>query len=374
MKSIKGLNALFEYLQFRDINFLAICTSNYQTLGVDVVIDLFETRNININGVVLLVTDNRLTLFSSHYKKENIEYIIYEPELDKNIWKYRFSFIKYILKKRVHNFYLVYFTFSYEWYDFVHKFNNDYKINWIMIEDGIGNYRDFEYIVDTPLHGVEFCSVRFLALYTIGKIKRIGYKFLYKMVQPREIFLVNKNENNKKNEKIISLYKKEIGKRKEYIECSKISTSIEGKVVILTEFVSEDSVTREIEYLLVKQICEFFKRHGTKYIIKPHPRQKNIDVYKKLGDVFLESTKVSMELLVGCAQIPPLAIIGVESSVLYTTSVLYGIKCFSLGEIIIRNPKFYNVGVKREIKEYESVFSDCVCYIQSIDDLIQLCK
>ena len=121
MKDVMKLSTqgdLLKYLQSREqINFIALCASNFQAIGIDVIIEILQKEGKLLNGIILLLTDNYLSFQFSHFA-ENIDYIEYENKLDKNINYYRLNIIKYLSSFKHKDLYFVSITISYTWYTF----------------------------------------------------------------------------------------------------------------------------------------------------------------------------------------------------------------------------------------------------------------
>ena len=131
MKDVMKLSTqgdLLKYLQSREqINFIALCASNFQAIGIDVIIEILQKEGKLLNGIILMLTDNYLSFQFSHFA-ENIDYIEYENKLDKNINYYRLNIFKYLSSFKHEDLYFVSITISYTWYTFLNLYNKNSRL------------------------------------------------------------------------------------------------------------------------------------------------------------------------------------------------------------------------------------------------------
>nr|WP_288885811.1 polysialyltransferase family glycosyltransferase [uncultured Blautia sp.] len=373
MKDVMKLSTqgdLLKYLQSREqINFIALCASNFQAIGIDVIIEILQKEGKLLNGIILMLTDNYLSFQFSHFA-ENIDYIEYENKLDKNINYYRLNIIKYLSSFKHKDLYFVSITISYTWYTFLNLYNKNSRLKWIIIEDGVGNYLK-KGLEKTYLYN-KLCGDYYKA-FIFGVIKSSLIWFEDRIIQTREITLLDKNNRRQVNHMIKELYCKEIRKRKQIVErLNNIKDLICNDAIFLIEFSRIDIDSKMAEYNLVKDICDFFKSRHVNYFIKPHPRECNINIYRNIGNVFESNNNISLEMLLGNMERTPRVIIGTISSCLYIANALYGIKTISLGKILLQSTEFKNLGMRRVIKEFIKKFDKIVYFPETISELYDL--
>ena len=372
MKDVMKLSTqgdLLKYLQSREqINFIALCASNFQAIGIDVIIEILQKEGKLLNGIILMLTDNYLSFQFSHFA-ENLDYIEYENKLDKNINYYRLNIFKYLSSYKHKDLYFVSITISYTWYTFLNLYNKNSRLKWIIIEDGVGNYLK-KGLEKTYLYN-KLCG-DYIKAFIFGVIKSNLIWFEDRIIPTREITLLDKNNRRQLNHMIKELYCKEIRKRKQIVDrLNNIKDLKCNDAIILIEFSRIDIDSKMAEYNLVKDICDFLKSKHIDFIIKPHPRECNINIYRNIGNVF-ESNNISLEMLLGNMEQTPRVIIGTISSCLYIANSLYGIKAISLGKILLQSMEFKNLGMRRVIKEFVRKFDKIVCFPETISELYDL--
>ena len=119
-------------------------------------------------------------------------------------------------------------------------------------------------------------------------------------------------------------------------------------VLINTQPMEEYSYSGEdIQLDILKQCIPIFQEAGYSVVLKPHPRERDIEKYKHLNILVLEYNSISQESLL-CKIRKPEYIVSCCSTTLVSTHLFWGIKAISLTKLFINNGTI--------LKSYEDIF------------------
>lgn len=142
----------------------------------------------------------------------------------------------------------------------------------------------------------------------------------------------------------------------------------EDKLVICTQLFYDMGQTENgADIKQIKQICNIAERNNIKVIIKPHPREKDLDKYLNMGVEVDSSNLVPFEVIVAGLRNKPRAIIGITTTTLVTANVLWGINTISIVDVIGKNN--FHKEVKEDIENFSKLFSKYVKVPQNMTSL-----
>lgn len=145
----------------------------------------------------------------------------------------------------------------------------------------------------------------------------------------------------------------------------------ENKVVICTQpFHDLGQIKENADIEVIKQICGMAKEKNVGVIIKPHPRERDIEKYLKIGVNVDVNNLAPLEIIFAGLRNKPKAIIGITTTSLVTANVLWGINSFSIVKII--GEKNFNTEVKEDIENFPKLFSKYVRVLERISDIFYI--
>ncbi len=142
----------------------------------------------------------------------------------------------------------------------------------------------------------------------------------------------------------------------------------ENKLIICTQvFHDLEQIRNDADMVIIRQICDEARKHHIGVVIKPHPRETNINKYLSLGVEVDEKQSVPLEIILAGAKRKPLAIIGITTTSLVSASVLWGIDTFSILRLV--GPKNFVYEVREDINHFSHCFSKFVALPNSVNDI-----
>lgn len=116
---------------------------------------------------------------------------------------------------------------------------------------------------------------------------------------------------------------------------------------------------------ILKDVIKILKSCEVRVIIKPHPREHEIQKYEKWGAVVYNNQNESQETLLAASNRKPLCVISFFSTTLVSTNLLFGIKTISLCKLM-NNAEGLNEHAKDVISKFEGMFNR---FVECVDDL-----
>lgn len=142
----------------------------------------------------------------------------------------------------------------------------------------------------------------------------------------------------------------------------------ENKLLICTQvFHDLGQIRNDADMEIIRQICIEAHKNHIDVIVKPHPRETDINKYRDLGVTVDEKQSIPLEIiLAGITRKPP-AIIGITTTSLVSANVLWGIDTFSILKLV--GPKNFAYEVREDIDHFPSCFSKFVTLPDSVTDI-----
>lgn len=126
----------------------------------------------------------------------------------------------------------------------------------------------------------------------------------------------------------------------------------------------------DIQYEIIRNCIPIFYKAGFDVIIKPHPREINIEKYKKLGVLVVEDNGISQESLL-CRMRKPKFIVSCFSTTLISTHLCWDIIAISLARMFIKTndvTKYF----EDILCKFEKAFQNMVYFPDDNDKLLEI--
>lgn len=377
------LDDLSLILNDKKCNFLAMAITPYQAVGVNAAISYLRQRGVEIQGYILMTShpDTGRVLDSSLFlvDKQKIKCVEFDYEYKKeNLIKKIATRIDQLticrVKKNGVPFYFVWTEILNNALYAIRESSFNYDLHFIKIDDGAASYLEpFE------------CRRSYL-LYAAGdnKLKRInanvkawGYSIITKYC---ENGLKNRNRminanifvRDMKRDQLIrnTLFSTHYADVFSKVELNKETYEQFNQAVVvnsqgLGEFGITDGV---IDYKCLETLANMLNKNY-KVVIKPHPREKEIDKYMKLGWIVVDNT-VAQEVILSNSK--PKCLISFFSSTLLNAKGLFNIPVISLAKILL-NEEISDT-FRHELVRYIDMYKDIVLFPDSYNELELIIK
>lgn len=375
-------------------NFIAFAMTPLHAHGVDAVIKFLNDTVGEVNGYIYIIphpiTGRLLTEknFVNNYSNIVLVNGSITFSRNRNMGNKIFDRIKALYNVKKGNgktIYVVATEMIPALFSVINKAIDKPAIKFIKIDDGAGSYLN---PIEDKLSYVrsQYGKDKNVISYVKGICKALAYcqymsLLLYNIKSSNKyidanIFIYHNVDNNKyftSNSMISPYYKmvfKELGKN---IPKDKL-TIFNESVLFNTQCLAECNMTDGvIDLELYKEVISICNKYNKKVILKPHPREKNINKYKELGIVLLENKNYSQEILFACLDKMPYCVISIFSSTLLNAVGIYNIPAISLAKIMLN--KKIDHSLSEQLKEYITQYEKLIIFPNSVEDLESIiCK
>lgn len=325
-----------------NFNFIGRCCSVLQINALNAAILYLESLGIKLNGYILRQESSTLTkkTFENNYfiKRKEVKLIDLSPDdnLSYSNMKEKVDVFRYAIRNKSkqslkHAIFFVGANLIHQiYYACLKVYRNDRKVIYVEIDDGLENYlnrhKEFLILDLNKRRGKKIINVF---------LHRIISDFSYYILE----FIVKNNKNyicallllkengvvKKKNYKILPFYHKILQYNSKDIDYKEISI-IEGKALLVGNGV--DDIKK------IEKIVTALRLNNCNVVYKPHPRDKNTEVYRKIGCELFVNMDKSLETIIEKTIIKPKLIIGDYSTCLLTAKALFGIPTVSYVNIM----------------------------------------
>lgn len=357
-------------------NFIAMAITPLQAIGIDAVVSDLRDKGVPLNGYVLMMahpeTGHVLSRknFNADYK--GIEIIALDHTFKKKQGLIRNNQIKIkglSYTKNTHDGNTVYLVWTEIFTDLLYvlsKTNPDDNVVFVQIDDGAASYiGDFQLRLSNLQSGVGYDMRKMITTYL-----KAGYYAFFSMIMKQNLkkngryingTIFNKKKINgisrlEPNQEIISYY----------VNAFEMQGSIhdeamrfEGSIIINTQCLAEGNITDGVIDLKVyKILADCIDDLGEHIVLKPHPRERDIEKYEKLGWDLIHDLSIPQESILANLDRKPKCIISIYSSTLLNAYGLFGIPAISLAKMMLQEDvsKTLKKELKRYIKMYEGLF------------------
>lgn len=367
-----------------EINFLAAAITPWHALGIDANIYLLQQQGIQLKGYIMIVShpvtgtainENNFT----QLEQGEIEVVIVKEEksdkrfISRLIKKYnKYNYYIFRDKKKMNLSEILYWLVplmpSYELIPNVDKKGFCKKVITILVDEGLLTYLDTSY--NRCYWTFRECGKR-AGIASIWHIWIRNKFFLYQLERShaivyRQLFCKSGNDM-RPNDEVINAYRKTLKK-----ECIKSDLKIyENSAVINSNMLYELGViSKRIDIEIYRQICDIFKRINVNVVLKPHPREKEIDEYSSLECYIEGRNKIAQESIFASLETLPICLIGFDTTTLVSAKILFDIEGISLNRLL--DMKYVND--KKRFQNFNKTFSSIVQIPETMDDFIQIIK
>ena len=139
-------------------------------------------------------------------------------------------------------------------------------------------------------------------------------------------------------------------------------------VLINTQFFTKNEVndTEKIGWFW-KKIIDFYKEKGLEVWIKPHPREKELDIYASLGAKIIYEKNIAQEVLLMKMK-KPKYLLSLYSTTLVTAPLINGVPSVCLGKLSLNSEGFTN-SYKKYVEKFINKFKNITMVIDSWEEL-----
>ena len=168
------------------------------------------------------------------------------------------------------------------------------------------------------------------------------------------------------NRRSIYYFKKIFGRLAEIYDITNYA-DYRGNVIICTQPYGEQGrIRHNADIYAIRKLCVFLDRKGYSVIIKPHPREKNLEKYEGLGCRIDLCNEVPLEAVLAGIYPKPAGIIGITTTTLMTAKLFWKIPTLSLARVIERES--YQGRFVEEIDNFCRIFANIVQIPERIED------
>ena len=372
----------------KSLNFIGLAITIHQTDGIDVAVSKLRNEGVTPRGFVLLLphsqTGRMLNESDFFFLDDNI--CVYDFDYSFNVIKKPNPVVERVYaikssKKDIHEriIYVAISYINYQWLYLIEKNVPWSKVKYILIDDGDGsyanNYRDtlqFE-IYNNPKQSYLKSVLKVRLIATFNSVYLRHLRRTNGLVDNR-LFVCSGSGKKKtfiRNDSVSGLYDDVYRKIGETVPRS-ILDLVQHSVLINTLCLKENNITDGVvDFLLYKELVERITAMGIKVVIKPHPREQNIEKYDTLGCQMIRGVSYSQEAILAGTKEKPCCVIGLFSSTLLNVKGVFGIPAISLARILERNESISPV-FRRQLNDYIVRYEGIIEFPDTMDKAIQL--
>ena len=377
------LNAgdLIEQIKYDECNFFACAMTYLQAIGVNASIQQLREKGIELKGYIFIVghpitgrilsktdfdidgTDIKIVNFMDAYKKK------FMHPIRGRVLALRQS-KKHILCDSV---YIVSTVIDYRWYQILYSYKSEKKLCYIVIDDGGGSYANpFKDFLQYELYQRKKNLINVTKVIIKTTIWSLYNNLLRHCLKKNDSYIDNRIFNNLKknklcpNEKIVPYYRNQFKKQGEKIN-TEILSLCENSVLFNTQCLVENKMIEgEIDARLYQRSISIIKELELKVVLKPHPREVNIEKYESIGATLIPANVTQEALLANLDNLPK-CIISIFSSTLLNAKGLFNIPVISLAKILLKED--INKVFRSQLQDFILQYEDLFWFPESMDEL-----
>jgi len=353
------------------INFIAEAMTPLHVLGIEALIVHLNNLGIECKGYILAVShgETGMGLSESSFHTQcytNISVMELEPPKQEKVNLSKFYQRLKVNQSGTDFFYATPFRPSFRNLYDVYRAVPDRKISVYITEEGGASYARSPYEFRKYL-AINWGFRDYFSFFYHGLVqeKRYEKKLVENGVLKR--FLLLKREDDKwvANPECAAAYRVVL----ESEDSKEDYSNFEDAVIFSPTLLLETGI------LVSRQDIEIYKSIqdilGTgKYIVKPHPREKNIKAYDELNCEIEQRNGVSQESIFAHLNHLPRFIIGESSTTLIYASVLFNIKSIAINKLIDKE----NLTDKDYFRDFNRTFGNIVYIPNTMDELADYLK
>lgn len=341
---------------FHDCNMIATAISPWHANGIDASIMQLQNKGIAVKGIIFIgshpTTGSCLTEDFFLCKGKDVQII--ETCFETKTWLKKFisNIISGILiggqcfKRNTKPFYILCPSYpDFNWIRLIRKIDKAYTVVFITIDEGCGAYTLSKIDTWVLMHlnrkligwkkWLNKVKLTLLAL-----LRFYPKRFLTNLLILSESYinnnlLLNEGGSFSKNQNITPYYVQVFQQESKKISKKSIE-SLQKCILINTQCLEEDLLIKKGQDIAIYQrLFEVLDRFPNTKVIKPHPRELCTSKYSCFNCYINENKQYSQELLLSPLDPKPVCIIGILSSTLITSKVLYDIPTISLARMFL---------------------------------------
>lgn len=227
----------------------------------------------------------------------------------------------------------------------------------IVIEEGMATYmRDWK--------GWMFEEVTTCDIAEVWKKlgERIWKKEAYRIMLAKRgeyienILFVKRGKSFVQNRRAISYFKKILEKAANIYDLSSYK-NYENSVIICTQTYGEQGrILKNDDIEVLKRLCRAMQGQGWNVIVKPHPREKNMNKYETLECEIDRNSSVPLESIFAGLSVKPRCVVGITTTTLVTAKLFWNIPAISIAKLI--NPDAYTKKIVGEVDSFCKIFGN----------------
>lgn len=375
MKKNYSLEDLKRIIRKDNFNFFAVAITPLQAIGIDAAIEYLTDKNINPFGVIYTISHGKT---GKHVTKDDFcnlkkGLVCFDGEVDYSIIAHLKEYLIIRFKKN-NNLNTVYIVcvevMPYVAYE-IEKMG--YKCIFILIDDGAGSYfNKFISVLKANYNSFkDQKKLKRVSLFLKAVIKGIllvDYeRYLHRQKKCLDFRLFSFHNKTVIRNHLSTKYYYNVLK-KQSINKTEDYSIFEESILINTQCFKECNITDGIvDYNVYKQVIDSVKNTKYNVLLKPHPRELNIDKYKNLECTLINNTKQSQEIILAGLEKRPRCIISVCSSTLLNAAGLFNIPSISLAKIMLKHK--INSSFRSTLNSYIKMYKNVLFFPESIDEL-----
>ncbi len=335
------------------VNFIGRCITLLQANGIDLSIKQFAAHGIDLEGYVLLIshpkTGRKVSKESFINTNSNICTMNYEYETISTFTRIRamiYALYSSTFNKKKRVIYIVWTNVLYEWLYYLEKYVKDAQVRFVIIDDGGGSYTD----VFRDMLNFEVCNhpersylKSVVKIWFRSQYFRIFYSNLNRhgRIMDNKLFKIQVKKGRcffERNEEAIRYYLEVLQERVKDVE-EDVLDMFSSAIVINTQCYFENNITDGVVDLEAygKVIKELKSITGIRIVLKPHPRELNIEKYQNLNCDLYRDNRYPQEVIFANVDVSPYCVISIDSSTLLNSYGIFSIPSISLAKILLND-------------------------------------
>lgn len=373
METYRGVESI-DYANNREFDFLAYIVSPWHLLGVKAVVQKLKAGTSDIRGLVMICKNHcDKYLITEIPEIEGVEFAYYENgnlSISSIFGILRIWFRRNDIAEKTKSFIIPYKldVFLYALYSLKNK--KKCITECYIIDEGLGTYLglNIDKLTNTKrVFNITECLS--LVKNKISELLRSSLELKLKkqtLIYDFSLLIQDKNNHLRTNESVVDYYRQVISS--EAIICQEENNIYDNAVLINTQPL--EGVVDNADIDILYNCCKQCYAKGIKVVVKPHPAEKDLNIYSKL-DQYVNwdlRNELSQEVILNSLIKKPLAIISFYSTTLVTSKLFWGIPTFSVAKILLSED--ISNGLRNKLTDFMNVFNEHTVFCDSIDSLV----
>ena len=353
-------------IQWDKINFIAYAITPWQIVGIEAAIEMLKHKGVTVDGVVLLaeheitgrcITKENFKVFNDGTSLEFINIKHWRFDSSNNIIDHLRTVISVINNTKSEVIYVVNAgKIDLRWIRQI-KLETNKSTKYILVDDGTGSYTGYRGLnMGISRHIKSYIYKQCFSRLAQNKmvidfrlLKCIDGKYIPNGYVP-DYYKIILEEGSNIDNTLLQEYSCDVLINS---QCLFDNHEIEGMQDINTFKAFNDLLPENIVVTL-----------------KKHPREKSIYRYEGFNWNIMENCDYTQEEIFSKLKVKPKLLVGITSSTLINSSILFGINSISLAKLFIKQglPK----GIQADVKDFISNFENILLFPNNEDELQQM--